>query len=32
MSVVAIESEFMKTIITHLADKSDFILFDHKTR
>ena len=28
MSVFAIESQYMKTIMIHLADKSDFILSD----
>ena len=32
MSVVAIESQCMKTIMIHPIDKSDFILSDHKTR
>ena len=32
MSVVAMESQFMKTIMIHLVDKSDSILSDHKTR
>ena len=32
MSVVAVESRCMKTIMMHLVDKSDFILSDHKTR
>ena len=32
MSVFAMESQYMKTIMIHLADKSDFILSDHKTR
>ena len=32
MSVVAMESQCMKTIMIHLVDKSDFILSDHKTR
>ena len=31
MSVVAMESQCMKTIMIHLIDKSDFILSDHKT-
>ena len=31
MSVLAMESECMKTIMIHLADKGDFILSDHKT-
>ena len=31
MSVVAMESHCMKAVMIHLADKSDFILFDHKT-
>ena len=26
MSIVAVESQFMKTIMIHLVDKSDFIL------
>ena len=32
MSVFAMESQYMKTIIMHLADKSDFILSDHEAR
>ena len=32
MSVVAIESQCMTTVVKHLADKSNFILSDHKTR
>ena len=32
MSVFAMESQYMKTIMIHLADKSDFILSDHETR
>ena len=32
MSVVALESQCMKTIIKHLIDKNDFMLSDHKTR
>ena len=32
MSGVAMESQCMKTIMIHLVDKSDLILFDHKTR
>ena len=32
MSVVAMESYCMKTVMIYLADKSDFILSDHKTR
>ena len=31
MSVVAMELQCMKTMMIHLVDKSDFILFDHKT-
>ena len=31
MSVVAMESQCMKTIMIHLVDKSDFMLSDHKT-
>ena len=31
MSVFAMESEYMKTILIHLADKSDLILSDHET-
>ena len=31
MSVVAMESQCMKTIMIHLVDKSDFILSDYKT-
>ena len=32
MSVFAMESQYMKTIMIHLADKSDFIPSDHETR
>ena len=32
MSIVAMESQYMKTIMIHLVDKSDFILSSHKTR
>ena len=32
MSVFAMESQYMKKIMIHLADKSDFILSDHETR
>ena len=32
MSVVAMESQYMKTIMIHLVDKSNFILSDDKTR
>ena len=32
MSVVAMESQCMKTVTIHLVDKSDFILSDRKTR
>ena len=32
MSVFATESQYMKTIMIHLADKSEFILSDHETR
>ena len=32
MSVLAMESQCMKTIMIHLVDKSDFILSDYKTR
>ena len=32
MSVFAMESQYIKTIMIHLADKSDFILSDHETR
>ena len=32
MSVVAMESHCMKTVMIHLTDKNDFILSDHKTR
>ena len=32
MCVFAIESQYMKTVMIHLADKSDFILSDHETR
>ena len=31
MSVFAMESQYMKTIMIHLADKSNFILSDHET-
>ena len=31
MSVFAMESQYMKTIMLHLADKGDFILSDHET-
>ena len=31
MSVFAIESQYMKTIMIHLEDESDFILYDHET-
>ena len=31
MSHVAMESQYMKTVMTHLVDKSDFILSDHKS-
>ena len=31
MSIVAMESQCMKTIMIYLVDKSDFILSDHKT-
>ena len=30
MSVFAMESQYMKTFIIHLVDKSNFILSDHK--
>ena len=30
MSIVAMGSQCMKTIMIHLVDKSDFILSDHK--
>ena len=30
MSVFAMKSQYMKTIMIHLADKSDFILSDHE--
>ena len=32
MSVLAMESQYMKTIMIHLADNRDFILSDHETR
>ena len=32
MSVVAMESQCMKTIMIHLVDKSDFMPSDHITR
>ena len=32
MSIFAMKSQCMKTIMAHLVDKSDFILSDHKTR
>ena len=32
MSVFAMESQYMKLIMIHLAEKSDFILSDHETR
>ena len=32
MSVFAMESQCMKTIMIYLVDKSDFILSDHNTR
>ena len=32
MSAFAMESQYMKAITIHLADKSDFILSDHETR
>ena len=32
MSVVAMKSQCMKTILINLVDKSDFTLSDHKTR
>ena len=31
MSIVAMESQCMKTIMIHLVDKSNFILSDHET-
>ena len=31
MSVFAMESQCMKTIMIHLVDNNDFILSDHKT-
>ena len=31
MSVVAMESQCMKTIMKHLLDESDSIVSDHKT-
>ena len=31
MSVLAMESQYMKTIMIHLADKSDFIPSDQET-
>ena len=32
MSVFALESQYMKTIMIHLADRSGFMLFNHETR
>ena len=32
MSVSAMESQCMNTIMIHLVDKSDFLLFDNKTQ
>ena len=32
MSVVAMESQCMKTTMIHIGDKNNFILSDHKTR
>ena len=32
MSGFAMESQYIKTIMIHLADKSNFILSDHGTR
>ena len=32
MSVFAMESQYMKTIMINLADKSDFILSGYETR
>ena len=32
MSVSAMESQCIKTIMIHLLNKSDFILSDHQTR
>ena len=32
MSVFAMESQYMKTIMIHLADKINFILSDQETR
>ena len=32
MSVFAMESQCMKTIMKHLVDKSDFMLSNRKTR
>ena len=32
MSVVAMESHCIKTVMIHLVDKSGFLLSDHKTR
>ena len=31
MAAFGMESQCMKTIMIHLADKSDFILSDHET-
>ena len=31
MSAFAMESQYMKTIMIHLADKNDFILSGHET-
>ena len=32
MSVVAIKSQWMKTVVKNHVDKSNFMLSDHKTR
>ena len=32
MSVFAMESQYMKTVMIHPVDKSDFILSVHETR
>ena len=32
MFVFAMESQYMKTVMIRLADKSDFIQSDHETR
>ena len=32
MSVFATESQYMRAVMIHLEDKSNFILSDHETR